>query len=119
MSAEYKNADLNALSAQAERDLNSDGAKKGHGASLSATESGVNSSVENRFAGAEVTYGSAASGTGNNREIPLSEGGDINPRTGQLFKAGDFEQGGVGETKQETLARTQGGDDAVRENVRN
>jgi hypothetical protein len=35
MSAEYKNADLNAISAQAERDLNSDSAKKGHAGSLS------------------------------------------------------------------------------------
>lgn len=39
MSAEYKNADLNAISAQAERDLNSDAAKKGHGGSLSGTTS--------------------------------------------------------------------------------
>lgn len=48
-----------------------------------ATESGVDSSVENKFPGAQVTYGSAASGAGNNRDIPLSEGGDINPKTGQ------------------------------------
>lgn len=30
-----------------------------------------------------MTYGSAASGAGNNRDIPLSEGGDINPNTGK------------------------------------
>jgi len=48
-----------------------------------ATESGVNQSVEKKFAGAEVTYGSAASGAGDNRTIPVSEGGDINPSTGQ------------------------------------
>ncbi|KAK3214690.1 hypothetical protein GRF29_19g984010 [Pseudopithomyces chartarum] len=83
MSAEYKNTDLNKLAEQAERDLNSDSAKKGHAGSLSATESGVDSSVENKFPGAQVTYGSAASGQGNNRDIPLSEGGDINPKTGQ------------------------------------
>jgi len=43
----------------------------------------VNQTVESKFAGAEVTYGSAASGAGNNRTIPESEGGDINPTTGQ------------------------------------
>jgi len=48
-----------------------------------ATESGVDQSVENKFPGAQVTYGSAASGAGNNREIPLSEGGDVNPSTGR------------------------------------
>lgn len=31
MSAEYKNADLNKLAQDAERDLNTDAAKKGHG----------------------------------------------------------------------------------------
>jgi hypothetical protein len=31
MSAEYKNADLNKIAKDAERDLNSDAAKKGHG----------------------------------------------------------------------------------------
>ena len=46
-------------------------------------ESGVNDSVENKFPGASVTYGSAASGAGNNREIPDSEGGNINSQTGR------------------------------------
>lgn len=48
-----------------------------------AGESGVNESVEAKFPGASVTVGSAASGKGDNREIPLEEGGGINPRTGQ------------------------------------
>jgi len=30
-----------------------------------------------------VTYGSAASGQGDNREIPDEEGGGINPETGR------------------------------------
>lgn len=42
-----------------------------------ATESGVNTSVEDKFPGAKVTYGSAASGAGDNREIPVEEGGDV------------------------------------------
>ncbi|KAJ4350494.1 uncharacterized protein N0V89_009115 [Didymosphaeria variabile] len=69
----------------------------------------------------KVTYGSAASGAGNNRDIPLSEGGDINPKTGKLYKAGDFAHGGIGapEVNDETYAKTHGGDDAVRGNVRN
>ena len=47
------------------------------------TESGVDEQVEQKFPGANVIYGSAASGAGDNREIPLSEGGDLNPRTGK------------------------------------
>lgn len=42
-----------------------------------ALESGVDDSVVNKFPGADVTYGSAASGAGDNREIPVKEGGDI------------------------------------------
>lgn len=48
-----------------------------------ALESGVDESVRGKFPGADVTYGSSASGASDNREIPLSEGGDINPRTGK------------------------------------
>jgi hypothetical protein len=48
-----------------------------------ALESGVDESVRQKFPGADVTYGSAASGAGDNREIPLSEGGDLDPRTGK------------------------------------
>ncbi len=42
-------------------------------------ESGVDAIVEKKFPGAKVTYGSAASGRGDNRAIPLEEGGDIKP----------------------------------------
>lgn len=41
------------------------------------TESGVDASIENKFPGAKFTYGSAASGAGDNREIPVEEGGDV------------------------------------------
>jgi hypothetical protein len=47
---------------------------------LIATESGVDDNVEKKFPGAEVTYGSAASGAGSNRDMP--EGG-VNASTGQ------------------------------------
>ena len=46
-------------------------------------ESGVDESVTTKFPGSEVVYGSAASGQGDNRDIPEEEGGGINPRTGQ------------------------------------
>ena len=46
-------------------------------------ESGVDESAVNKFPGAEVTHGSAASGAGDNRDIPIEEGGSINPTTGQ------------------------------------
>jgi hypothetical protein len=50
---------------------------------FTAAESGVDESVRQRFPGANVKYGSGASGAGDNREIPLDEGGDINPQTGK------------------------------------
>ena len=46
-------------------------------------ESGVDESVTSKFPGSEVKVGSAASGAGDNREIPVEEGGDINRITGQ------------------------------------
>ncbi|KAF2151488.1 hypothetical protein K461DRAFT_314319 [Myriangium duriaei CBS 260.36] len=112
--------DPRTIAAQAEKDLNSYQAKVGHpaGQSDSARESGVNEAVTSRFPGSEVTYGSAASGAGDNRQIPLSEGGDINPGSGQLYKARDFEGEGGPEDKAAALERDQGGDDSVRRNIR-
>ncbi|RMY98731.1 hypothetical protein D0864_04280 [Hortaea werneckii] len=86
--------------------------------SSSAAESGVDQSVQQKFPGASVTYGSAASGAGDNREIPLSEGGDINPTTGKPYKAGDFEGAGGPEDKARAFAEAQGGSDAIRSNIR-
>lgn len=50
---------------------------------MAANESGVNEGVQDKFPGATVTYGSAASGAGDNREIPEQEGGGTNPATGR------------------------------------
>ena len=86
-----------------------------------ATESGVDTAnVEGKFPGAQVKYGSAASGAGNNREIPLDEGGSIKAN-GQPTKAGDFAHGGVGapEERDQTYVHTHGGDEEIRGNVRN
>ena len=46
-------------------------------------ESGIDESAVRKFPGSEVTVGSAASGAGDNREIPVEEGGDISRVTGQ------------------------------------
>jgi len=48
-----------------------------------ALESGIDTAATNKFPGSTAIYGSAASGAGDNREIPESEGGGINPYTGQ------------------------------------
>lgn len=97
----------------------SNGLRQHANIALLALESGVDESVRNKFPGADVTYGSAASGAGNNRDIPLSEGGDINPSTGKLYKAGDFENEGGPETKAELHRSNEGGEDDVRSNIRN
>lgn len=110
-----------------------------------ATESGVDEGVTRKFPGAEVTIGSAASGAGDNREIPLSEGGDINPATGKYVhrdshqqhlpdfdtyqnaddlapdrpsKARDFEGVGGPEDKAQAYAEAHGGENDVRGNIR-
>ncbi|KAK8207891.1 hypothetical protein M8818_004144 [Zalaria obscura] len=128
MSAEYKGQNPLDIAAQAERDLNSHAAKHGHdadrsanhgkGASDSTAESGVDERGAQRFPGGDVTYGSAASGAGDNREIPEEEGGHINPVTGQPTKARDFEGAGGPEDKARLAAETRGGDDDIRENIR-
>lgn len=51
---------------------------------LCAQESGVDEAVTNKFPGSEVTTGSAASGRGDNRDMP--EGG-VNPTTGQYVES--------------------------------
>ncbi|KAF1982735.1 hypothetical protein K402DRAFT_397263 [Aulographum hederae CBS 113979] len=130
MSAEYQGQDPLKLAEQAEKELGS--YEKTHGgadyasksnnkrslAGDSTNESGVDDTVTSKFPGAEVTYGSAASGAGDNREIPLSEGGDIDPKTGRLYKARDYEGEGGPEDKERIYAEEQGGNDDVRGNVR-
>ncbi len=95
MSAEYKDQDLLDIAQKAEEDLNSHAAKHGHSTSDTgrmtslgismhhlliptvAVESGVDSGITAKFPGSTVVEGSAASGAGDNREIPIEEGGDI------------------------------------------
>ncbi|KAK3054672.1 hypothetical protein LTR09_004401 [Extremus antarcticus] len=111
MSKEYEGRDPLEIAKAAERDL---AGSRGQ-ASDSTKESGVDASVENKFPGSEVTYGSAASGAGDNRDMP--EGG-VNPKTGQNYKAKDFEGVGGPEDKAAAHAEAHGGDNLVRENVR-
>lgn len=85
-----------------------------------ATESGVDASAEHKFPGSEVTYGSAASGAGDNREIPSEEGGAQQRGTGRMTKAGDFDQGEAGEGPEDVARRREqdnSGSDDVRANL--
>ena len=45
---------------------------------MTVDDSGVDETVTSKFPGSTVTVGPAASGLGDNREIPVEEGGDIN-----------------------------------------
>ena len=45
------------------------------------------------------------SGAGNNREIPVEEGGGIQRGTGKPTKAGDFDQGEAGEGPEDVRRR--------------
>lgn len=78
----------------------------------------MDESVTTKFPGSTVTYGSAASGSGDNREIPESEGGGFNSKTGQPTKARDFEGEGGPEDKARIAAQNKGGDDGVESIVR-
>ncbi|CAF9915027.1 MAG: hypothetical protein HETSPECPRED_002272 [Heterodermia speciosa] len=124
MSAAYEGQDPLEIAKQAERDLNSSALKQGDGRnqrydnSTSAVESGIDESAVRKFPGSEVTVGSAASGAGDNREIPVEEGGDINRATGQPTKARDFEGEGGPEDKAAAYAEANPGSDDVTSNVR-
>ncbi|KIW27988.1 uncharacterized protein PV07_07680 [Cladophialophora immunda] len=133
MSELYKGQDLMDIAKQAERDLAS--AKSKHGAqdsgfggktvsggSVSTTESGIDQSVTNKFPGSTAEYGRKVSGAGDNREIPVEEGGGIQKGTGRPTKAGDFEKGAAGEGPEDVsrkYAEEYGGNDDARSNVKN
>ena len=91
MSEQYKDQDPLVLAQQAERDLNSHQAKSGgYNSSDTANESGVDPSVVNKFPGSTVQVGSAASGAGDNREIPVEEGGDLISKPGEKGGSGQY-----------------------------
>lgn len=54
------------------------------------TESGVNEGVTAKFPGSVVKTGSQASGQGDNREIPVDEGGDLIRKPGEKGGAGQY-----------------------------
>ena len=56
----------------------------------SETESGVNEGVSAKFPGSVVKTGSQASGQGDNREIPVDEGGDLIRKPGEKGGAGQY-----------------------------
>jgi hypothetical protein len=88
----------------------------------SALESGIDQSVTKKFPGSTAEYGSKVSGAGDNREIPIEEGGGIQKGTGHPTKAGDFDQGAPGEGPEDVAkqrATEFGGENNVRDNIRN
>jgi hypothetical protein len=72
---------------------------------LTAIESGIDASVTRKFPGSTAEYGSHVSGAGDNRDIPIEEGGDIQKGTGRPTKAGDFDQGEAGEGPEDILRK--------------
>lgn len=77
------------IARQAERDLNTYQAKTSVGKGSSSDDTGVDSSVETKFPGAEVKAGQELStNAGYNRRIPPSEGGELDDR-GRFVKTLD------------------------------
>ncbi|KAL8939584.1 MAG: hypothetical protein Q9211_002674 [Gyalolechia sp. 1 TL-2023] len=124
MSNPYEGQDPLVIAQQAERDLNSYPAKTGVNKSLSGADSGVDEGVTTKFPGSTVKTGSQASGAGDNREIPIDEGGDLISKPGEHggsvhpTKARDFEGPGGPETKQKLYEEANSGNDDVRDNIR-
>ena len=114
MSAAYEGQDPMVIAKQAERDLAAQ--KDVKTLSDSAQESGVNENVEAKFPGASVTVGST--GASDNRQIPVSEGGDVDPVTGKQTKASDFQGVGGPEDKAAIDREVRGGDNDIRDNIR-
>jgi hypothetical protein len=66
---------------QAERELNSNEAKTGSGRGSSNDDSGVDSSVEKRFPGAQVKSGDdLITNSSYDRKIPTEEGGSLDSK---------------------------------------
>ena len=82
-----------------------------------AQEGGVNENLTDKFPGSTVTVGSAASGQGGNREIPVEEGGSVDDR-GRVSKANDFEGEGGPEDEILKAVGERGGDNDVGGNVK-
>lgn len=95
--------------------------------------------MKDRFPGASVRYGTAATGGGDNQDIPVEEGGDllrdqkryvfssspsfippmlISHLLSRFTKARDFEGPGGPETKEQIRLSNEPGADGIRENLR-
>ncbi|KAI1116960.1 hypothetical protein F5Y14DRAFT_448343 [Nemania sp. NC0429] len=96
---------------QAERDLNTYGARAGARGTSGADEAGVNTGVETRFPGAQVKYGEDLStNAGYNKRIPPDEGGTLDTR-GRQTRGEQFEGTGGPEHKLDQQTRNQSGSD--------
>ncbi|KAI0887523.1 uncharacterized protein GGS22DRAFT_110652 [Annulohypoxylon maeteangense] len=100
---------LRKIADQAERDLNTYGAKTGTQKSSSYDNAGVDTRAEKKFPGAEVRYGTDVStNAGYNRRIPPEEGGDVDAR-GRQTRGEHFEGIGGPQEKVARQARDFGG----------
>jgi hypothetical protein len=80
------NEELNRIAAEAEENLNSYSMKTGANRGSASDEAGVDTSVENKFPGAEVRFGSdLKTNAGYNRQIPPEEGGELDDRGRYVF----------------------------------
>ena len=77
----------------------------------------MNEDLTDKFPGSTVTVGSAASGQGGNREIPVDEGGSVDDR-GRASKAKDFEGEGGPEDEVLKAVEERGGDNDVGGNIK-
>jgi len=78
MSSSSENQDI---AYQAERDLNTSQAKDGRGKPSSSDDSGVDTSVEQKFPSSNVTHGDdLVTNARYNRRIPVEEGGNLDDR---------------------------------------
>ncbi|KAI5928370.1 hypothetical protein F4810DRAFT_716998 [Camillea tinctor] len=102
---------LNKIAGQAERDLNSYQARTGARKSSPSDEAGVDTTVENKFPGAEVRYDKDLStNAGYNKRIPPEEGGELDSR-GRATRGEHFEGIGGPEHKLAQQERDYGGFD--------
>ncbi|KAJ9136690.1 hypothetical protein NKR23_g9589 [Pleurostoma richardsiae] len=104
------NDELRRIAAEAEQDLNSPQAKN-IGRRTGLDDAGVDSQVERKFPGAEVSYQpDLSTNAGYDRRIPPSEGGDLDAR-GRQARGHQYEGAGGPYDKEDLRQRDRGGDD--------
>ncbi|KAI1492052.1 hypothetical protein F5X96DRAFT_427667 [Biscogniauxia mediterranea] len=104
---------LKEIAGQAERDLNSHQAKTGAHKTSPSDEAGVDTTIDDKFPGAEVRYDKDLStNAGYNKRIPPEEGGELDSR-GRATRGEHFEGVGGPEHKLAQQERDYGGSDKL------